>query len=492
MNSVLSDETDINNIYDVSKKENRQLQSVVDAEMVGASNDGTAVTNQAAVQAELERERLLKAESERMQSRVLFVTNQSSYLDPRRVKEDFADLTEVFEEVHILLLTDKQYQKHDTFRIGKQKCWLYHANSRFLSLRVFAALKLVARQLQFTDGFRPDLVVALDPYESAQVARDIAKKYDRPWQIHALDARLHDPNATVKLDRHDKWRLRLAKSILPKAPSVRFANERVEQLLRAAFSKLPADTAVLPQFYNLEQLTKRTATPQPDLFKQFQFTLLYIGRLDNDSDFHVALDAARHLLKTPTIGLAVIGTGPRKEHYVERAKLLGIEQQLVFLGRRDDYVDELASANLLIVPETTRESDERVITGAALGTPLVITRNELREAIFTNEESALLVEPGNVAGMAAALKKFLNTGALRQQLAESGKRAVTERIEEDPQMYRILYRNSIETVLVSRQEQRQRAQVAQQVSDASRQMTAASEQYREVDGVAMKLPEQRT
>lgn len=50
----------------------------------------------------------------------------------------------------------------------------------------FAGIEMVEEQLEFANGFRPDLIVARDPFESAIVALKIAKKYNRPTQLHIL------------------------------------------------------------------------------------------------------------------------------------------------------------------------------------------------------------------------------------------------------------------------------------------------------------------
>jgi len=478
---------DLEEVYSLDGRENQALQSLVD-EVGETAVIGTEP--KALVELELKKKRILEAESKRVNSRVLFVTSDETLLEAEKLDEQFGSLYEVFDEVHILLLTDYQ-KKQETRRVNKVT-WVYYASSKTLLLRVKAGLKMIKRELTFTDGFRPDLIVALDPYESSQVALEAADTYERPWQMHVMEAGLLLKQSGTKRTKKQRWQEKIALYTIPEAESIRCATEQIKTIIQSKYKKATDDIEVLPRFYDVSKLLATPANhrQEHDLFSQFAFTILYIGKLDADSQFHMALDAARHLLRTPTVGLVVIGIGPMKDHFAERARLLGVDKQVVFLGERTDYKDELMSAHLLLLPEASADQDRLMITAAAVGTPVIAATNELRASLFEDKVSSLLVEPNDLLGMSKALKSFMNTNALRTQLALNARQAVEERIVEDPHMYRIAYRNSIETVLLRESDELQRETVSKQITAAHQEAARRQDRFREIDGKSYKLPKQ--
>ena len=61
--------------------------------------------NEVAVEAELYGEQVIKEESARVKSRVLFITNdQSIYTEHSEARKHFVNLTEVFDEIHVVVL----------------------------------------------------------------------------------------------------------------------------------------------------------------------------------------------------------------------------------------------------------------------------------------------------------------------------------------------------------------------------------------------------
>ena len=66
-------------------------------------------------------------------------------------------------------------------------------------------------------------------------------------------------------------------------------------------------------------------------YKAFKFVVLYVGKLDYHSLLYQVIDAARYGLKSPHIGLVVLGTGPVKPEFVKRSQILGVSEQVVLL-----------------------------------------------------------------------------------------------------------------------------------------------------------------
>jgi glycosyltransferase involved in cell wall biosynthesis len=401
-------------------------------------------TSYLSVEDALSGESVFELNSSRDETRVLFISQDESLLNPtQQTLDGYTNIADLFDEVHILILRQGIKARSPVLRVEKN-VWLYTASDKNWWRTPFVGAKLIANQLVFAEGFRPDIIVARDPYESALLAIHIGKKYGRPVQIHVLEDYKHE-NFLHK-NKHNRWRRYLPKFSIPRVQSVRTSTRALYEFLTKSFSV--KDIAVLPRFNNYEALIY--VKPTLDLrekYKPFVFTILYIGKLNQESKLFRVIDAARFGLRNPHIGLIVIGDGPAKKEFAERAKILGIREQVVFETDVKDDVPYLKSANVLIVPETNSESEEVVLRGAASGVPMIMARTPFREDVFSDGESALLCAPEALDEFSLKLNILMNDVPLRKYMAETAQDMIRSKFHENPNRYKMAYRKSIEEVL---------------------------------------------
>ena len=99
--------------------------------------------------------RVFQMDSTRTTTRVLFVSQDASLLNPEKQSLDgFLNLHELFQEVHVLILRQGIEAKNPVFRVARN-VWLYTASSRYWWAIPSAGIKLVEEQMVFAAGFRP-------------------------------------------------------------------------------------------------------------------------------------------------------------------------------------------------------------------------------------------------------------------------------------------------------------------------------------------------
>lgn len=425
--------------FDAADYERSSLEYVLEKER--KQNDDTRYLS---VEEAMQEEAVYQVSSDRNITRVLFISQDESLLNPTKQSLDgYINLSDLFDEVHILILRQGIEAKNPVLRLAKNM-WLYTASDKNWWATPFKGNYLVMQQLEFAEGFRPDIIVARDPFESAALAIYLGRKYGRPVQIHVLED--YHKSEFLSKNRHNRWRQYLPKFTIPRAISVRTSTRATLDFIRGKF-KVP-DLSILPRFNNYESLISTTPTIDlRDKYKPFVFIMLYIGRLTSDSGLHKAFDAAAQGLKNPRIGLIVIGDGPAKKEFEERAKALGIKEQVVFETDIKDEVPYLKSANVLIVPDVDSEGEEVALRGAAAGIPMVMARTESREDIFSDGESALLFAPDDLDEFGLKLNILMNDVPLRKYMAEAAQDMIASKFHDNPERYRAAYRASIEEVL---------------------------------------------
>lgn len=396
------------------------------------------------VEEALKQERVFQANTTRNVTRVLFISQDISLLNPATQSLDgYLNVSDLFEEVHILILRQGIPPKDPVLRPA-HNVWIYIASAPFWWMTPKAGRELIEDQLVFAAGFRPDLIVARDPFESALVASAVAQRFGRPAQLHILDDYTNADFAQKAPNNF--WRKFLPRFTVKKFLSVRTATSNIEKLIAKRFTI--ADLSVLPRFQNYDALMRSSATINlKEKYKPFVFTILYIGKLNHESTLFRAIDAARFVLQNPRVGMIVIGDGVAKKEFEKRAKILGIEKQVVFETQVSDTAPYLKSANILMVTDTDSDADQVVLQGAAAGIPLIMSRNQKREDVFEHGSSAYLCEETDVQAFTDRLNELLNNIGLRKVFTQNAQALIVKKFHEDPREYKEAYRTSIEQAL---------------------------------------------
>lgn len=389
-------------------------------------------------------DRVFQTNSTRNVTRVLFISQDTTLLNPTTQSLDgFLNLSDLFDEVHIVILRQGIAPKNPVLRAAPN-VWIYTAAARHWFMTPFAGINVVNEQLVFAAGFRADLIVARDPFESAIVAQHVAKQYERPVQLHVLDD--FTTADFLKKSKNNFWRRFIPYFTVKHFPSVRAATSNIERVLSKRFT-IP-DISVLPRFHNYQGVMD--AVPSLDLkerYKPFVFFMLFVGTLSHQSTLFRVIDAARFVLKNPRVGLIVLGDGPARAEFEKRAKMLGVEHQVVFETQVTSIIPYMKAAHLLLVTDTDTDSDEIALQGAAAGVPLIMSRTPKREDIFEHGVTSYLCEEGDVQAITDRINELLNNIGLRKVFADRAKIMIEEKFHEDPAVYRESYRTSIEQAL---------------------------------------------
>jgi len=100
----------------------------------------------------------------------------------------------------------------------------------------------------------------------------------------------------------------------------------------------------------------------------------------------------------------------------------GLGNSVVFLGHRNDVASLINECDILVHASTEPEPFGRVIIeGMAIGKPVIATDIGGPREIIKHCHSGLLVPPGNIEEMAAAIQSLADVPALRDEIAENGK-----------------------------------------------------------------------
>ena len=156
-----------------------------------------------------------------------------------------------------------------------------------------------------------------------------------------------------------------------------------------------------------------------------RFTLLSIGRLVPIKGLEHVVDA---IAGDPSLELVVLGEGPSRDALAERARARDARVRFLGVDTGRHKASLLRAADAFVMPSVRLDSGRSegtptaALEAAQAGLPIVASAvGGLRELV-EHERSGLLVPPGDVAALRAALLRLQVDGTLRRRLARGAKR----------------------------------------------------------------------
>jgi glycosyltransferase involved in cell wall biosynthesis len=155
--------------------------------------------------------------------------------------------------------------------------------------------------------------------------------------------------------------------------------------------------------------------------------ILIVGRLSREKDHVTLLRAIHRLPSSLRPHLLVVGEGPERGRIEEAIRETALTGHVTLTGHQRSAEPYYRVANLAVLSSLSEGSPNALLEAMAAGVPVVATRVGGIPEIVTDEESALLVPPGDVDSMAEAMAKLLTDTSLAQRFVERGRALVLEK-----------------------------------------------------------------
>lgn len=295
------------------------------------------------------------------------------------------------------------------------------------------------------------------PY-ALRVALDLRRRACDVVHVHnfsqfiPLIKRLN-PRARVVLHMHCEWLVQLPYRTVSRrlayANRVIGVSEHISDAIRARF---PAIAGICRTVSNGVAVVDRSASEGSAPHRPG--TVLFVGRVSPEKGIHVLLDAfALAAGRMPDIRLEIVGPSSRtpREYIVDRTddpqvRALAchyqgdyldtlrhrvpknISEKVTFTGSvaHGDLDAHYTGADILANPSLSEAFGITLIEAMAHGLPVIATRAGGMAEIVRDGETGLVVEPGDIEGLADAIVRLLSDAQLRCRLGDEGKAAVAK------------------------------------------------------------------
>lgn len=143
-----------------------------------------------------------------------------------------------------------------------------------------------------------------------------------------------------------------------------------------------------------------------------------VGRLDGQKGITFFLKAAAIVLGSrPDVRFVIAGDGPLLPQLQEEARTLGIAERVLFAGFCEDVPLMQSLFDVQVFPSLWEGTPLTIFEAMAMRRPIVSTTADGLGEVLRQRQNALLVAPGDAAGLAAGVLELLEQPALAGALA---------------------------------------------------------------------------
>jgi glycosyltransferase involved in cell wall biosynthesis len=163
-----------------------------------------------------------------------------------------------------------------------------------------------------------------------------------------------------------------------------------------------------------------------------KYLALTCGRLNPEKGLEYLLRAVPRVRTIDAdFRLVVVGRGAREAELRGLCQGLGLEDVVRFVGWRDDAMDWIAAADLVVQPALCESWCQVLFEALGFAKPVIMTPVGAAPEVIGNNERGRLIPPRDSDAIAGAIIEFMNNREWGRSLAESGRNYIYRRMNAD-------------------------------------------------------------
>jgi glycosyltransferase involved in cell wall biosynthesis len=255
----------------------------------------------------------------------------------------------------------------------------------------------------------------------------VARTFGVPYIVH-----LHSGRFSDYWDQAKPPEARLIRTFLRDSAGIIVLGDAYRSMFE---SRMPE---VLDKVHVLPNGTRARATGAATRSSGTPARITFLGRLSPLKGTPQLIEALGRMKGHPDWSATLAGDGDLAPSRARIAEL-GIADRVDLPGwlGSDDVDRLLAETDIVILPSFTEGLPMTIIEAFGAGIAVVATRVNAVGDVVQHERNGLLVEAGDVDGIAQALTRLVDDPELRQRLGETGRNDHREKYDQDACMTRL-------------------------------------------------------
>ena len=270
--------------------------------------------------------------------------------------------------------------------------------------------------------------------------------------ISRISARLAGVNRVISsvrvMEQEKKWQLSIERITSNLCKKIIVNSRALKNFL---LEKNVADSEKIEVIYNgievSENSDKRNIFKELGL-KENEKIIGTVGRLHKQKGIEYFLESAKIIL--PSVGFSlkfiIVGDGPERKKLESKARRLGIKNEVLFTGIREDAINLISIMDIFVLPSLWEGTPNVVLEAMLWGKPVISTEVGGVPELIENQVDGILVKPGNPVALADAVLQALKNERESIQMGIRAKEkvkkyfSIEKMVEQTEKLYQLAER----------------------------------------------------
>jgi glycosyltransferase involved in cell wall biosynthesis len=151
-----------------------------------------------------------------------------------------------------------------------------------------------------------------------------------------------------------------------------------------------------------------------------EVVLSLVGRISRIKGHYDLIDALRLLPRDLNYQCLIVGEGKPRKHLENLVAASGLRERVTFCGYRPDIPVVMAGSDVVLLPSYREPFGLTLVEAMLSHKPVIASDMGGIPEIVTHNRDGLLVEPGNVTGLAQSIGEMVSDQQLRLRLSTAG------------------------------------------------------------------------
>ena len=156
------------------------------------------------------------------------------------------------------------------------------------------------------------------------------------------------------------------------------------------------------------------------LFSNNKKTIIAVSRLNKVKRIDLLINSLHEINKDYDVQLVIIGDGPEENKLKNLTRELNLEENVHFLGFRDDVIQWMINSDIFVTASQVEGSPNSLIEAVCLGIPSIATDCPTGpKEILNNGEQGILIPIDSQKHMVDAMRLLIEDQDLRNKFVQS-------------------------------------------------------------------------
>lgn len=172
-------------------------------------------------------------------------------------------------------------------------------------------------------------------------------------------------------------------------------------------------------------------------FKQDSFIIGIVARLDPIKNHRTLIYAFKKVVHNhPRINLIIVGDGTLGNELKHLVSQLGILNEVVFMGERNDVSEILKTFDIFVLPSLSEGMSNTILEAMATGLPVIASDVGGNSELVANEKTGFLFQKQDIQGLKEKIEKYICVTGLKNAHGYAGRNRVLKKFSLNQMIYR--------------------------------------------------------